>query len=139
MLCRSRRVSSALVSRPVVDALGTATADLRGSAIADFGVRGWVAVLRGSRPDVEEDDPILEFCADAMQTKAATATNKKAILHRIIGNLRFPLSLNYNTFSFKGLPEGNPKKLHAGGPESAAADQTESRMVEQAGSLDGRN
>ena len=27
-----------------------------------------------------------------MQTKAATATNKKAILHRIIGNLRFPLA-----------------------------------------------
>jgi hypothetical protein len=92
MPCRSRRVSSAFVSRPLVAAFGTATDDLRGAAIADFGVSGWIAVLRGSGPDLEEDDPILEFCADAMQTTAATATNKKAILHRIIGNLRFPLA-----------------------------------------------
>jgi len=76
------------VPRPLVAAFGTATDDLRGGAIADFGVSGWIEVLRGSAPDLEEDDPILEFWADARQNKAATVTNKKAILHFIIGNLR---------------------------------------------------
>ena len=87
MPCRTRRLSSAFVSRPLVAAFGTATDDLRGGAIADFGVSGWIAVLRGSG-DLEEDDPIVEFWADARQNKAATVTNKKAILHFIIGNLR---------------------------------------------------
>ena len=115
MLCRSRRASSAFVSRPLVAAFGTAIDDLRGGAIADFGVSGRIEVLRGSAPDLEEDDPILEFWADARQIKAATVTKRKAILHFIIGNLRFGRSvpaslLNYNTFSFKGLPEGNLTK-----------------------------
>jgi len=90
--CRSRRVSSALVFRPLVAAFCTATDDLWGGAIADFGVRGWVAVLRGSEPDLAED-PTLEFWADATQIKAAPVTNKKAILHFIIGNLRFGRSV----------------------------------------------
>ena len=83
MLCRSRRVSSALVFRPLVAAFGTATDDLREGAIADFGVSGWTASLRGSAPDLAEDEPTLEFWADARQIKAATVTNKKAILHLI--------------------------------------------------------
>jgi hypothetical protein len=82
MLCRSRRVSSALVFRPLIAAFGPATDDLRVGAIADFGISGWIAFLSGSGPD-SADDPTLEFWADPTQIKAATVTNKKAILHLI--------------------------------------------------------
>jgi len=80
------------VSRPLVAAFGTATDDLREGAIADFGVSGWIDFLSGSGPD-PADDPTLEFWADATQIKAATVTSKKAILHFIIGNLRFGRSV----------------------------------------------
>jgi hypothetical protein len=131
------------VSRPLVDAFGAATDDLRGGAIADFGVSGWIAFLSGSAPDSAEDDPTLEFWADAGQIKVATATNKKAILHFIIGNLRFGCSvpasfINYNTFSFKGLPEGNLKKLHPVSPCSEAVAKRKAEWVNR-GPLDGRN
>ena len=108
VLCRSRWPSSEFVSRPLVDDFGTPTDDLREGAIADRGVSGWIEALSlGSAADAGEDCPILEFWADARQLKpAATVTNRKAILHFIIGILQFsrsvPTSLpNYNTFSFK--------------------------------------
>ena len=110
------------MSLPLVDAFGNATDDLRGAAIADFGVSGWIAFLMGAAPDSAEDDPILEFWADATQIEAATVTNNNAIPHFIIGNLRFfpfPLARLITThFRSRGLPEGNPKKLHPGVPGS---------------------
>lgn len=111
--CRSRRVRSAFVSRPLVAAFGTATDDLRGAAIADFGVSGWIAVLRGSGPD-SAGDPTLEFWADATQIKAAAVTHTKPVLDLLIGNLRsaasFPLALLITAhFRPRDLPEGSVK------------------------------
>ena len=88
--CFSSRASSAFVSRPVVPDFGSATDALRGAAKADFGVSGWIEALSlGSAPEADEDGAILEFWALARQIKvAATVTNKKAILHFIVGNLQ---------------------------------------------------
>jgi hypothetical protein len=86
-------VSSALVSRPPVDAFGTGTEDLRGVAIADFGVSGRIAFLRGSAPDLAEVNPTLELWADARQINVDTLTHRRAILHFMIGNLRFDPSV----------------------------------------------
>ena len=103
VLCPSRRPSSAFVFRPLVPDFGTATDDLRIGAVADFGVSGWIEALSlGSAVEVGEDGPILEFWADAGHTKAAaTVTNRKAILHFIIGSLHsavpFPLALLITT------------------------------------------
>lgn len=110
MLCLSRRLSSAFVSRPVVANLGTATDELREGAIADLGVSGCIEALSlASVANLEEGGP--EFWADARQTRAAAKiTNENAILHFIIENLQFGRCvlarlLNYNTFSFKWLPK----------------------------------
>ena len=58
---RSRRVSSEVVFDPRVARLGATTAALRWDGIADFGVKGFIEALRGSGPDLDEDEAGFEL------------------------------------------------------------------------------
>lgn len=56
LLCRSSRTSSVFVFALFVPAFGTAIDALCWGGIADLGVKGLVAVLRGSEPDLAADE-----------------------------------------------------------------------------------
>jgi len=61
LFCRSRRVSSALGFDLRVARLGATTAALRRDGIADFGVSGFMEVLRGSGLGLGEDEAGFEL------------------------------------------------------------------------------
>ncbi len=84
MLCRSRLVSSEFVFPLFSDALGGGADELLRGAIADFGVSGLIAVLRGSGPGLVGEDPTLEFCAVATPIRTAKVAQKIPILHFVI-------------------------------------------------------
>ena len=68
-----------------VVATGNPTDDFRGGDIADFGVKGLVAVWTGSGPDFPDDDRFGELCAGATQIPVKKITNKLTILRFIRG------------------------------------------------------
>ncbi len=90
-LWRSKRLSSVLVVRLLVDAAGTEIDDLRRMGIEDFGVIGLTADLGSVRDSVEEERAVLVW-PPAGQIETARVTSNKIILNFIFEYLEMAVS-----------------------------------------------